>query len=140
LKPHELYDVLKSLPLPKQESGFIPIDLDAALQLVGGDEELLREAIGLFLAQDYPKQLRQIEDGIERQDAGIVRAAAHSIKGAAISLGGRSLSDVALRLEGIARRGDLTGAKELVQELEAEFKRFADFLSGSCLIMQREIR
>jgi len=118
----------KSLPEPQVEDAKA-VDIEAARQIFGDDEELLREAVYLFLNEDYPQQLKLLREGIEKGDADAVRAAAHSIKGAARSLGGTVLGDIALRLEETGRSGKLGGALKLADELEHELKRFADYYS-----------
>jgi HPt (histidine-containing phosphotransfer) domain-containing protein len=103
--------------------------MDAAMKVFGDDKELLKEAAGIFLEQDYPEQIIIIKNGISRQDTKMVRAAAHSIKGAARSLGGLVLGDIAMRLEEVGRNGDLNHAEALTEEIEIEVKRLADFFS-----------
>jgi two-component system sensor histidine kinase/response regulator len=126
----ELYDAIEGLPSLSQEpESTPPVDIDAALQVVDGDKELLREAVGLFLEQDYPRQLKKLREGIKSQNAEAVTAAAHGIKGAVRSFGGRAVGDVAQRLETMGREGNLTGTDKVMKELEAEFKRFSAFFS-----------
>ncbi len=107
------------------------VDIEAAMQIFGRDDDLLREAVALFLEEDYPEQIKLLREGIKRQDADAVRAAAHSVKGAARSLGGVVLGDIALRLEELGREGKLEGARELANKLEDELKHFADYYSQS---------
>jgi PAS domain S-box-containing protein len=129
-KPHKgkSGDTSRSLPEPQVDS-VRAVDIKAARQIFGDDEELLKEAVELFLNEDYPQQLVLLRGGIEKHDADAVRAAAHSIKGAARSLGGTVLGDVALHLEELGRDGKLRGAHKLADELEHELKRFADYYS-----------
>ncbi len=112
-----------------ERDAVLPVDLDGALEAVGGDRELLREAVGLFLEQDYPRHLKELRRGLARQDARAVKRAAHGIKGAVDSFGGHATRDVALRLETMGRRGDLSSAQRAVEELEAEMERFAAFFA-----------
>jgi two-component system sensor histidine kinase/response regulator len=126
-KPDDINQVIKDLFPEKNNSAVPAVDIDAAMEVFGGDDELLREAAGVFLEQDYPEQIAIIKDGIKRRDALKVKAAAHSVKGAARSLGGLVLGEVALRLEEAGRNGDLTNVPELVEEMEIEVKRFTDF-------------
>ena len=121
---------LKSLPEAHLED-VLAVNIEAAMQVFDGDDELLREAVDLFLKEDYPQQLKLLREGIERQDASAVRTAAHSIKGAVRSLGGTALGDIALRLEKLGHEGKLEGARELADKLEGEVKQFADYYSRS---------
>jgi CheY-like chemotaxis protein len=106
-----------------------PLDMDTALQVVGGDRELLREAVGLFLERDYPRYVRSMKDGLARQDAGAIRKAAHGLRGDLASLGSRSACDAAQHIEAMGQAdapGDVSAALE---ELEAEVKRFAAYFA-----------
>ncbi|MDD5397512.1 MAG: PAS domain S-box protein [Dehalococcoidia bacterium] len=107
------------------------VDLEIALDAVGGDRELLREALGIFMEQDYPEQLQLLKEGVEFGDAQKVKAAAHSIKGNARTFGGMKLGDLAQRIEEKGRNGDLEGVKILVDHLEVGYKQFTDFFSSS---------
>ena len=118
--------------LSEAEPGIVSVvDVEAAMRIFGGDDDLLREAVDLFLEEDYPQQMKLLREGIERQDADAVRAAAHSIKGAVRSLGGVVLGDIALRLEELGREGKLEDAGKLTNRLEDELKHFADYYSQS---------
>ena len=108
--------------------GTLPVDLDRALETVGGDRELLREAIELFMEYDYPRQLEHLREGLERQDARAVKAAAHGIKGSLDSFGGWVAAGVALCLETMGREGNLSNAQSVLEELEAETKRFSAWM------------
>jgi two-component system sensor histidine kinase/response regulator len=128
LSPHKLADALERfLPLAQEREVEPVVDLDAALNVVGGDPELLREAVGAFLEQDYPRDLEKLVEGIARQDAPAVKKAAHGLKGALSSLGSRPARDVALRLETMGHEGDLSSAPCVLEELRAEVGRFAAF-------------
>ena len=140
VKSKELCSTIEGLLSPgRRLDSESPVDLNAALQVVDGDRELLREAVALFLEQDCPRQLKALRKGLEQQDAQVVKAAAHGIKGAANNLGGRAVSAVALRLEAMGRKGDLTGADGLLDGLEAELEQFTDFFSRPGLLPERVI-
>jgi len=104
-----------------------PVDLAVALETVGGDSELLREAVGIFLEQDYPGHLEKLKEGLARQDAPTVKAAAHGIKGALASFGGLPARDAALQIETLARQGNLQDAPGAAEKLETEMSRFAAY-------------
>lgn len=132
LDPHKLCSALEQFtPTPKMKSADEPVDLSAALEVTGGDRDLLRQAVGVFLQQDYPRQLDDLKEGIVQRDAPLVRKAAHGIKGALASFGSRRARDVALRLETMGRQGDLGEAPRALIELEAEVDHFAAFYAGS---------
>jgi two-component system sensor histidine kinase/response regulator len=126
-KPDDINNILNELYTGETKAAPPAVDMDTAMKVFGGDNALMKEAAGIFLAEDYPEQIAIIKEGISKQDAPIVKAAAHSVKGAARSLGGIVLGDVAWRLEEAGRNGDLAKAPELVAEMEIEVKRFSDF-------------
>ena len=106
-----------------------PVDLEAALEVVGGDSELLQEAVQVFLEEDYPRQLKGLSEGIQTHDASAVRAAAHGIKGVLRSFGAQVGGDIAFRLETMGKENSLTGAQGELDKLEKEMKRFVAFYS-----------
>ena len=131
VSPEKLQNAIEGFLNPDQVlSDVPPVNLDTALTMVGGDRELLREAVGLFLEEDYPRQLDELRGGIERQDAGAVRRAAHGIKGALRTFGSRTAGELAHRLETMGREGDLSGTPHVLKKLERETKRFATFYEG----------
>jgi len=130
VNPKELYRVIEgSQPASRNPGPAVAVDVNAALQVVGGDTDLLREAVGVFLEQDYPRQLKQLKEGLGRQDAHAVKAAAHGIKGALSSFGGHVARELACRLESMGRECDLSGAPRVLEELEAEVERFVAFFA-----------
>jgi len=121
---------IEDLLMPRKELNTLPVDFNTALQVVGGDIELLRDVIDLFLKEDCPRRLRELREGIEQQNAEAVRVGAHSIKGAALSFGGQAVGAVAQRLEQMGRKGDLTGADILLEELKVELDQFITTFSS----------
>jgi len=128
--PERLSSAIERLLLPmpdlKAES---PLDMDTALQVVGGDRELLRLAVGLFLERDYPRLLQDLKESLARRESQSVRRTAYSLKGDLASLGSRSAYDVASRIEAMGRAGDLDSASAALAQLEAEVKRFAAYFA-----------
>jgi CheY-like chemotaxis protein/HPt (histidine-containing phosphotransfer) domain-containing protein len=130
LSPHKLNSALERfLPVAQGPELAPVVDLASALDVVGDDRDLLHDAVGVFLAQDYPRQLEKLKEGIARQDAQAVKRAAHGLKGALDSFGSRPARDKALHLETMGREGSLDEASRVLQELEAEVGRFAEFYS-----------
>ena len=128
LSPQKLVSALEHLVPAAPRPNVAPVvDLADALDVVGGDRGLLQEAVGVFLAQDYPRHLDQLRESIARQDAQAVKKAAHGLKGALDSFGGRPARDVALRLEMMGREGNLRDAACALRELTMEVSRFANF-------------
>ncbi len=104
-------------------------DLKKALEQVGGDRELLKEITNIY-CEEYPKQLLQIQQAMDKNDAAAVGEVAHTIKGAVGNFGAKSAFEAALYLEKIGKSGKLSetlsafGAlKEKLEQLEQELKK-----------------
>lgn len=93
------------------------LDESVALSRVGGDVELLREVIGLFL-DDYPQSLDMIRDAVARGDQSSLERHAHSLKGSVSTFGAQEAFDAALALEKQGRTGDLAEAQDGLHRLE----------------------
>lgn len=102
------------------------VDLDQALDRVGGDRELYRELLDM-LFQDVPEQVGKMREAIASEDAKRVEQVAHSLKGAAANLGAGPVRDRALRLEMLGREANLAGAAGVLADLEAELERLRHF-------------
>jgi two-component system, sensor histidine kinase and response regulator len=93
------------------------LDESVALSRVGGDVELLREVIGLFL-DDYPQSLDMIRDAVARGDQSSLERHAHSLKGSVSTFGAQEAFEAALALEKQGRTGDLAEAQDGLHRLE----------------------
>ena len=101
-----------------------PLDRDAALDRLGGDDELLQELIGLMLEQSR-ELVGDIGAALDRGDAEVVCRAAHTIKGSAANLEAGPLRDTAGALEDLARSGSLAGAEAACAAMNVELERLA---------------
>jgi two-component system sensor histidine kinase/response regulator len=93
------------------------LDESVALSRVGGDVELLREVIGLFL-DDYPQSLDMIRDAVARGDQSSLERHAHSLKGSVSTFGAQEAFEAAMALEKQGRTGDLAQAQDGLSRLE----------------------
>jgi CheY-like chemotaxis protein/HPt (histidine-containing phosphotransfer) domain-containing protein len=112
IQARELYQAIAEL-LPASTEAVVStviLDRGEALEHVGGDPELLRELTDVFL-QDCPRMMEEARDALQAGDILKLKRAAHSIKGAAGILGGKLVFEAALRLETIARQGELGQAE-----------------------------
>ena len=81
-----------------------PVDLAVALRWLGGDQELLRELVGIFI-DDGPKRLKALREAMTASDVQQLEQVAHSLKGSAAILGASRLQESALALEEAAHDG-----------------------------------
>lgn len=98
------------------------IDLDQALELAGGDQELLDMVLRKFWSR-YPELLAAIRQAIEDGDCTAGRDAAHSLKGNAAYLCASELGVYAQRMEQAFREGQLDNARAGLAELDAAGER-----------------
>ena len=97
-------------------------DRAKALERLEGDEELLREVIGIFLA-GKPKLLAQMEQGLLEQKPRILELAAHGLKGELAYLGVAEACETARHLEEMGRKQELDNAKVLVGRLRIQLSQ-----------------
>lgn len=92
-------------------------DLNAALEAVEGDRELLRHMVEAFVLQS-PTLSAEITQAIADSDAGMLQRAAHTIRGAVANFAADAANEAAKRLEDIGRTGDLRNASNAQVALE----------------------
>ncbi|MCX6595208.1 MAG: Hpt domain-containing protein [Acidobacteria bacterium] len=107
------------------------VNLQLAMERVGGDEELLQQVARLFL-DDCPRALGEIRAAIDRGDAKLLEREAHSLKGSVANFGAEPVVNAALDLEVMGRLGNLAEAiqkysalEDRVRLLEPELNRLA---------------
>ena len=111
------------------EEQFAHLDETLALSRVGGDFELLREVVGLFL-DDYPRALEKIRTAVAANDASGVEHNAHSLKGSVSTFGAKDVFEAALALEKLGRSGNLSGAQDGLRTLESALQDLRPDLEG----------
>jgi CheY-like chemotaxis protein len=130
IQPRELWQAIEAL-VPangaERETTSLPIDVQEALERVGGDNELLRELMDVFLA-DCPRLWRSLADALARGDARQLARAAHTLKGSVSTFGARAAHAVAEQLERQGREGDLTHAADMAARLDRELQRLKSAL------------
>ncbi len=106
-------------PARRQRPGpAVVLDRQGLLDRVGGDRELLRELVGIFL-DESAGWLAAIEASVYTQDARGLKLHAHLLAGTAASLGAQVLSDAARDLELMGQTSVLSGAVEAYRRLLA---------------------
>ncbi|MEJ5367862.1 MAG: PAS domain S-box protein [Bryobacteraceae bacterium] len=136
-KPVRLADLLEAVgahlgaagaaaPLPDgrnlsvTESGVRYMDVNGALERLGGDRALLAELAGLFL-QEGPRLLAEAEGSLAQGDAPALQNAAHQLKGLLAQFCAAQAREAAWELELEARRADLMAARSRLKALQEQF-------------------
>jgi len=104
-------------------------DYDALLELAGGDEELLREIVRMFL-EDCPSMLEQIDEAIAACDPEGLRQTAHALKGVIANFAVPAAEEAARALEHMGSEGDMERAEAVQAALVAEVDRLNTGLSA----------
>lgn len=97
------------------------VSWEHALERVGGDRELLRELIEVFL-NVAPTWLAELRRAAERREAPAVRRLAHTFKGSLGQFGAEVAAAVASRLEAMGLEADFSGVEETLSDLEHKLK------------------
>jgi signal transduction histidine kinase/DNA-binding response OmpR family regulator len=99
-----------------------PLDWDEALVQLDGNDVLLRELAVLF-HEEGTRLMADIQEAIARDDLSKLHRAAHTLKGSAQMFAAQPVYDAALRLETMARDGDLNHARAAWSTLEDAMTR-----------------
>jgi len=105
----------------------LPIDLNAALQRCGGDQEFLNDILSEFL-EIADGQVAAIGQAIESNDPEALARQAHSVKGAAANLGCDALAAAALELELAGKSEHLETARALREQLQEQLQKVTDYV------------
>jgi signal transduction histidine kinase/HPt (histidine-containing phosphotransfer) domain-containing protein len=104
------------------------IDLREALEVVGDDVDIMREAVALSLAE-IPGELNALRAAMEQSDVKGVEAKAHRLKGLMGNLGGRLARDAGQQLETMGEQGNLAGGPAALKQFEQEIGDVVTFYS-----------
>ncbi len=90
----------------------------AALEIVGGDEDLLNEMVQLFLVES-PKLVAQMQQALDHNDPRLLEMAAHCLKGELRYLAVPETSEAVDKLEAAGRKGEVGAAADLLAGLRS---------------------
>ncbi|MBI5653997.1 MAG: response regulator [Chloroflexi bacterium] len=125
----ELNKTLEPLMMREPAATESPVNLRDALEVVGDDVDILRDAVASSLSE-VPEQLQQLKEAMTKQDASGVEAKAHRLKGVMGNLGGSQACAVGQCLETMGEQRNLSGGGELVTRFESEIARVVAFYSS----------
>ena len=120
-------DVAEKAEYPP-EMGMNGVDLDAAREALGGDEDLLRIIVSAFL-DESPKLLDSLQNAAKSVDMDGLRMAAHALKGAIRYFGETDAYRLAYELESGANAGQIEDLSGKVEQLSNEVTALREFLS-----------
>jgi PAS domain S-box-containing protein len=93
------------------------LDLDALARAYGGDMDIARELVALFV-RTSEDTLLTLGEALQERDVRRASRAAHSLKGAAASIKAHAMRALAARIEEAARDAAWEDAEQVLEELE----------------------
>jgi CheY-like chemotaxis protein len=137
IQPQELFRVIEGLALgpaaeavlPRGPSGTGEIDWAEVQDRVGGDPELLRGVVTVFL-DECPRMMAGVRQAVAGRDVAGLKRAAHTLKGAVGIVGARAAAEAARRLESLGREGNLSQAEDAYHDLEEAIGRLEPALTA----------
>ena len=94
---------------------------------LGGDEQLTRQLVTLFLSE-CPRMMAEVRESVEQGSADVIRRAAHAFKGSVSNFSTEGPTVTAFALERLGREGNVAGAHALLARLEREVAALLDQL------------
>ena len=89
---------------------------------VGDSNELLKEIIALYF-NEAPSRIIGIRTAIVSRDAKLLASQAHALRSSSGNVGATRVVEICTQLEAIGKAGVITGAAELLRELQSEYAR-----------------
>jgi len=133
-------DTIRAMAEPTNESGdrgsLSPaaaieepvLDLESALERLGGDGELLEEVLAAFLGEAEGKR-QGIAAAIAAADRERLRRLAHSVRGGALTIGAEGLALAAQGLEAAVLAGDVANFVDLASRVNLAYMKLEEFAS-----------
>jgi two-component system sensor histidine kinase/response regulator len=136
IRPEELFAAIdrqipgrrSSLNRQQQQPSNTPVDLEVAIDRLGGDEAFFLDLIRT-LEREADSELGEIERAAAEGDAGSVQRLAHSLKGAAASMAAEPVRAAAYALELIGAEKRLHDAPQALATLRRAVKELHAFVA-----------
>jgi len=106
-------------PAPRTSTVSNPVEREALVKRLYGDERLAADVIRLFL-DECPALVDEVRQALARRDLELIRQAAHTLKGAADTASARGVADAARTLETLARENRLEEIDDAWAQLAGE--------------------
>jgi two-component system sensor histidine kinase/response regulator len=97
------------------------LDKAELMDRLGGDKNLLAKIAELFEGE-CDSYVSAIREAIRSSDLKTLESASHALKGMLSNLAAEGATEAALKLENMARSGDLIGAEEALRSLNSHLE------------------
>ncbi|MBI9075273.1 MAG: response regulator [Desulfatibacillum sp.] len=112
-----------------EETAAPPLDMEAALEIMGGDQELLEDCLITFMG-DVDKSVANISASLEAKDSKALEETAHKYKGTLKYLAAGTAAEIAYRLEIMGRDQEISDTDATLEALKAETERIKGFINN----------
>jgi CheY-like chemotaxis protein len=123
----EASDLAPSVPQQIPPQPHHPVDWEALLESIDGDQEFARDLADAFIGTG-DRELAAIATALGTGDAAALRESAHALKGASANLRAAAATSAAAQLESAAGSGTSTQIPALAEKLTAEIRRMTAYL------------
>lgn len=103
-------------------------DKEFTMSMAGDDPEFYGEMLAI-IRKNLPEYLAKIESSIQTSDAEGVARAAHKLKGGLSNYGAEDSIEAALKVEKMAKDGDLSDVGSAFEELKVRIEEFKKAIS-----------
>ena len=111
-------------------SDALPANLEAALYRFGDDRNFMMEMFKEY-RDHLPQRLDEIHAALKDSDANRLGRLAHNLKGVSLNFSADPIAQIAMGLEELGKREDLTDAPELVAQLDKEIRKLEQYVPGN---------
>ena len=109
-----------------------PIDVETALDQLGGDRELLDDVVRIFV-DTVPDLLTELRSACSSSDAKQGQASAHGIKGAASNICAEPIRGLAQRIEEMGKQDELEHLDSALVQLQDHMDRLRAFVDANAI-------
>lgn len=103
------------------------VDIESALEAVGGHDEILVDMVRIFI-DDYPSRVESLWKSIDKADSNEVRSCAHGIRGNLVQVMAYKASELAEQIEMMGMGSNINEARELMYDFEVEMEKVGQAL------------
>ncbi|HSJ86330.1 MAG TPA: response regulator [Anaerolineales bacterium] len=135
--PHAIKE---QMPIIQQisTSDTSPINFEEALVHFDGDYEFMGSLLRQYKEQ-LPARVTELYAAIQENDAYRLTRLAHNLKGVSMNFSADLLVNLALHLEELGKREDLTNAWAVVSQLEIETLRLSEYLINNGFVLEEKL-
>ena len=103
-----------------------PIDMEAALKRIEGDQELFEIIIDAFL-KEWPSDMESLSQHISSGNYEELERIAHRTKGAVSAIGAETVKELLADLENMGKKKNMDSAEDVFGNIKKELKKIKNW-------------